>query len=260
MPKPTMETTNPFHTHRRRVISVLLKGKKSATQLQTLLRNFSLGSQEQSHLVLEIMGSFSEAVSQLKNGLPPPDSALSGGRNSGDNPAKARRGCYNRRKCSDTWINVSNTKEDGGAWRKYGQKQILNSKYPRCYFRCTHKHSQGCKATKQVERISEDEYKTMYFGQHTCQDSFRAPVLVIKSISTVDSTQSPSFECITQDGNGGGDHYDDVVVNQEDKRLFKDEYCMTSGSSGTNNLDVDESCFADLGNLFQSEEMRLLDY
>nr|GMC46561.1 probable WRKY transcription factor 70 [Ipomoea batatas]GMC63780.1 probable WRKY transcription factor 70 [Ipomoea batatas] len=97
MPKPTMETTNPFHTHRRRVISVLLKGKKSATQLQTLLRNFSLGSQEQSHLVLEIMGSFSEAVSQLKNGLPPPDSALSGGRNSGDNPAKARRGCYNRR-------------------------------------------------------------------------------------------------------------------------------------------------------------------
>ncbi|XP_019191673.1 PREDICTED: probable WRKY transcription factor 70 isoform X2 [Ipomoea nil] len=259
MAKPTME--NPLHTHRKRVISVLHKGKKSATQLQTLLRNFSLGSQEESRrlfpeLTEQIMGSFSEAVSQL---LQAADSAVSG-----ENPAKARRGCYNRRKCSDTWINVSNTKEDGGAWRKYGQKQILNSKYPRCYFRCTHKHSQGCKATKQVQRISEDEYKTMYFGHHTCKDSFRAPVLAIESISndpfpmtTADSTYSPSFECITQEGSGGGDHsYNDGIVNQEDHQEFKDEYCMTS-----DNFDEDESCFANLDNLFQSEEMRrLLDY
>lgn len=35
------------------------------------------------------------------------------------------------RKISQSWTTVSPTLEDGHAWRKYGQKEILNSKYPR---------------------------------------------------------------------------------------------------------------------------------
>lgn len=35
------------------------------------------------------------------------------------------------RKTSGSWMRESETMDDGCAWRKYGQKNILNSKYPR---------------------------------------------------------------------------------------------------------------------------------
>lgn len=35
------------------------------------------------------------------------------------------------RKTSGSWMRESETMHDGCAWRKYGQKKILNSKYPR---------------------------------------------------------------------------------------------------------------------------------
>ncbi|KAE8682254.1 hypothetical protein F3Y22_tig00111273pilonHSYRG00357 [Hibiscus syriacus] len=59
--------------------------------------------------------------------------------------SKEKRGCYKRRKAGQTWTVVSSTVEDGHAWRKYGQKQILNSKHPR--------FDQGCRAlNKSKER------------------------------------------------------------------------------------------------------------
>ncbi|KQK04775.1 hypothetical protein BRADI_2g15872v3 [Brachypodium distachyon] len=47
--------------------------------------------------------------------------------------------------------------DDGLSWRKYGQKDILGAKYPRAYLRCTHRHSQGCQATKQVQRDAQQQ-------------------------------------------------------------------------------------------------------
>ncbi|KAL2227328.1 UNVERIFIED_CONTAM: putative WRKY transcription factor 70, partial [Sesamum indicum] len=51
-----------------------------------------------------------------------------------------------------------------------------------CYYRCTHKY-EGCKATKQVQRIKEDPvmYQTTYFSNHTCKETPRAPHLIIDS-------------------------------------------------------------------------------
>ncbi|KAG0495925.1 hypothetical protein HPP92_000616 [Vanilla planifolia] len=60
--------------------------------------------------------------------------------------------------------------DDGHNWRKYGQKDILGSIFPREYYRCSHRHSQGCQARKQVQRSNKDPYiiDITYSGTHTC--------------------------------------------------------------------------------------------
>uniref|UniRef100_J3KUW5 WRKY domain-containing protein n=1 Tax=Oryza brachyantha TaxID=4533 RepID=J3KUW5_ORYBR len=68
--------------------------------------------------------------------------------------------------------------DDGFSWRKYGQKDILGAKYPRAYFRCTHRHTQGCHASKQVQRADGDPllFDVVYHGNHTCAQGARSVV------------------------------------------------------------------------------------
>ncbi|XVF51345.1 hypothetical protein PTKIN_Ptkin04bG0177800 [Pterospermum kingtungense] len=60
--------------------------------------------------------------------------------------------------------------DDGCSWRKYGQKDILGTKYPRSYYRCTYRNTRNCWATKQVQRSDEDPtiFEITYRGTHTC--------------------------------------------------------------------------------------------
>ncbi|KAK6932245.1 WRKY domain [Dillenia turbinata] len=55
--------------------------------------------------------------------------------------------------------------EDGYRWRKYGQKAVKNSPFPRSYYRCT---TQKCTVKKRVERSFQDPSTviTTYEGQH----------------------------------------------------------------------------------------------
>nr|GMC57518.1 WRKY transcription factor 44 [Ipomoea batatas]GMC72609.1 WRKY transcription factor 44 [Ipomoea batatas] len=54
---------------------------------------------------------------------------------------------------------------DGYNWRKYGQKQVKGSEYPRSYYKCTHPK---CPVKKKVERSSLDDQiaEIVYKGEH----------------------------------------------------------------------------------------------
>ncbi|KAG6489949.1 hypothetical protein ZIOFF_051231 [Zingiber officinale] len=66
---------------------------------------------------------------------------------------------------------VEGTVDDGHSWRKYGQKDILGSKHPRAYYRCTYQNTQGCPAAKQVQRSDDDPllFDVTYLGTHSCR-------------------------------------------------------------------------------------------
>ncbi|ONK62707.1 uncharacterized protein A4U43_C07F7180 [Asparagus officinalis] len=98
--------------------------------------------------------------------------------------------------------NMENPPDDGYTWRKYGQKDILGSRFPRSYFRCTHKSFYGCDAKKQVQRLDEDPYtyEVTYCGDHTCHTS--TTPLVLPSLLTNNDPQPQTsalmFDAIAQ--------------------------------------------------------------
>ncbi|KAG9448876.1 hypothetical protein H6P81_008841 [Aristolochia fimbriata] len=54
--------------------------------------------------------------------------------------------------------------EDGYNWRKYGQKQVKGSEFPRSYYKCTHPN---CQVKKKVERSPEGHItEIIYKGAH----------------------------------------------------------------------------------------------
>ncbi|XVF24311.1 hypothetical protein REPUB_Repub13aG0116800 [Reevesia pubescens] len=151
-----MGTLSPWaetlSSNKKRVIQELVHGQECATQLQILFhkpceQDGRLSSAEE--LVQKILRSFDDTLSVLSSvdsaevvsqNQPTcnDDSPCCDDRRSEDSsesrkrPAsKDKRGCYKRKKSAQTWTAVSATMDDGHAWRKYGQKEILNSKQPR---------------------------------------------------------------------------------------------------------------------------------
>ncbi|CAI8613208.1 unnamed protein product [Vicia faba] len=68
-------------------------------------------------------------------------------------------------------VPVESLSSDIWAWRKYGQKPIKGSPYPRGYYRCS--SSKGCLARKQVERNRSDP--TMFIVTYTSEHNHPAP-------------------------------------------------------------------------------------
>ncbi|KAJ7561688.1 hypothetical protein O6H91_03G037900 [Diphasiastrum complanatum] len=61
-------------------------------------------------------------------------------------------------------IVVERPSEDGYNWRKYGQKQVKGSEYPRSYYKCT---SANCPVKKKVERSLDGQVtEIVYKGEH----------------------------------------------------------------------------------------------
>ncbi|TXG57512.1 hypothetical protein EZV62_015341 [Acer yangbiense] len=247
-------------SNRTKAIEELVKGRDFALQLRRILNKLSSENNNNNNnndddgdgvvldqdLVLKILTSFTNSLSILKNGggggsgeyqsdhevsqiqtnathlnwdgRKPEDSGDSSKTSSIVN--KDRRGCYKRRKCSDSEIKDSpNLLDDGHAWRKYGQKDIQNAKYPRNYFRCTHKHDQGCLATKQVQRIQEDPplYRTTYSGRHTCKNLQKASQLFIDSRDIHHNSPMISF---CDDDHKQNNNNNMIIINNNNHNPF----------------------------------------
>ncbi|XAR71857.1 hypothetical protein NMG60_11018295 [Bertholletia excelsa] len=207
----------------KKVIDELIKGRGCAAQLQSILQRAAAGdhgSVSPDKLVDKILISFTKSLSALSSwegasggchqlpaattqvGSPCGDrKSVESGKSSRMPLERDRRGVNKKRKVLKTWIMEATTKEDGHAWRKYGQKKILNAKYPRCYYRCTHKHDRHCLAKKQVQRIQEEPsiYQIKYQGNHTCEDTaksdpsqFNLPAVVSNGIPVSQEQLDPS--------------------------------------------------------------------
>ncbi|XP_042514380.1 probable WRKY transcription factor 38 [Macadamia integrifolia] len=160
---------------REMVIKELVQGHEFAAQLQLVLNELTESGHDSAtakDLVTKILRSFMEALSIL--------SYTESSKVPASSPCRDQR----RKNMQETWTRITSMPiEDCYTWRKYGQKEILNAKHLRCYFRCTYRFDQGCQATKQVQRTEDEPPKfwTKYSGQHTCQDVLNASLMSIDS-------------------------------------------------------------------------------
>ncbi|KAK7374084.1 hypothetical protein VNO80_07510 [Phaseolus coccineus] len=199
-------------TSRMKAIEELLRGHDCAKQLRSVINGSGENGSSANpllakKLVKEVLMSFTKSLLLLNNNptseshddsgvqvwdsLKHEDSQESNCKNS---TVKARRGCYKRSRMEQLREEESEAPiDDGHQWRKYGQKEILNAKFPRNYYRCTHR-DQGCPAKKQVQRVQEDPilYKTIYHGDHTCK-SLENPQIILDPVSPSSSSMFLSF-------------------------------------------------------------------
>ncbi|GMN41931.1 hypothetical protein TIFTF001_011155 [Ficus carica] len=64
-------------------------------------------------------------------------------------------------------FNADKPNDDGYNWRKYGQKNVKGSEFPRSYYKCTHPN---CPVKKKVERSLDGQVtEIIYKGQHNHQ-------------------------------------------------------------------------------------------
>ncbi|XP_010540486.1 PREDICTED: probable WRKY transcription factor 54 [Tarenaya hassleriana] len=249
---------------KQEVAKQLVEGYRFASQLQILLsknpdhgpndlNRIVSGSGPVDELMAKILGSFDKTISVLGSFEPvsvavpvdgsrntssgdSPAAAVSDGRceNSGDcrkrtlGVNKGKRGCYKRQRKSQSWTVESNTSEDAHAWRKYGQKEILNATYPRSYFRCTHKNTQGCRATKQVQKLEHNPemFQITYIGNHTCNSpNEEIPAKIEPFEIAMDSDNTTCGSC---------------TINDQIKAKLQDENCSdVTGTVLKEELEVD---------------------
>ncbi|WCJ22389.1 WRKY DNA-binding protein 46 [Euphorbia peplus] len=168
------------------LINELHQGKNLAEQLKNHVNCLS-SPQSPEVLVEKLLSSYEKALSMLNwNGFPVPESqdlliySPAGGVSDEDSKDRAQENVSKKRKlqkkCKEQVKKVCSGNglegpiDDGFSWRKYGQKDILGSNFPRGYYRCSHRRSQGCLAVKQVQRSDEDPsvFEVTYRGRHTC--------------------------------------------------------------------------------------------
>ncbi|KAJ1429512.1 WRKY domain [Sesbania bispinosa] len=174
------------------LIDELMQGKKLAKQLCDHLVSPSSSHVSNEVLIEKILSSYEKALTMLKWRANVGESKTNNGNMMDSHcsftngspksevldPEVKHKDVFKKRKTMPSWTKqvvcsgtaLERSLDDGYSWRKYGQKDILGAKFPRGYYRCTHRNAQGCLATKQVQKSDEDEkiFEITYKGRHTC--------------------------------------------------------------------------------------------
>ncbi|XP_073026453.1 probable WRKY transcription factor 65 isoform X1 [Primulina eburnea] len=127
---------------------------------------------------------------------------------------------------------------DSWAWRKYGQKPIKGSPYPRGYYRCS--SSKGCPARKQVERSRVDP--NMLVVTYSCEHNHPCPASRhnLPNTNHQKTTSSSSAATATT-------HLTTASVSEEDEEEQEEEKKKSVNNPSNQSQEIiEEEKFSDL--------------
>ncbi|XP_020218448.1 probable WRKY transcription factor 4 isoform X1 [Cajanus cajan] len=130
--------------------------------VQAAHTNSNIHIQPQHSLPLSVSQVPAAAASNTTQHLIPPLSA-----DSWAAMAESADHSHAEQRSQSSSMNVDKPADDGYNWRKYGQKQVKGSEFPRSYYKCTHPN---CPVKKKVERSLEGHVTAIiYKGEHNHQ-------------------------------------------------------------------------------------------
>ncbi|KAK1293693.1 putative WRKY transcription factor 4 [Acorus calamus] len=135
---------------------------------QALAQVTSQGAQSHLHMLKNEYPSLSAATSLTHPtdsvSITPPQQILSSNAETKRAMNESLEGSHSEQRLQYPSLIVDKPAEDGYNWRKYGQKQVKGSEYPRSYYKCTHSN---CPVKKKVERSLDGQVtQIIYKGEH----------------------------------------------------------------------------------------------
>jgi WRKY transcription factor 22 len=133
-------------------------------------------------------------------------------------------------------VKTEDLSSDVWAWRKYGQKPIKGSPYPRSYYRCS--SSKGCLARKQVEQSFIDP--GMFIITYTAEHSHTQPTRRNSLAGTNRNKQSSAKAAVS--GQPIISKPEEEIIQQ---RTIKQEARDDIGAVDSTEFDINDVVFSD---------------
>jgi hypothetical protein len=263
------------YTEEKSLINELTQGKELANQLRNHLNSSSNQSTRQ-FLVEKILSTYEKSLSLLNKttsmatdnqDVPITKRRRIDSLNDNCSPTSDQDCNFNhkdlckKRKTMPRWteyVQICTAKgnegslDDGYSWRKYGQKDILGANFPRGYYRCTHRHTQNCLATKQVQRTDEDAtiLEVTYRGSHSCSSiDLKSSSMVQSPVPSVINSDSVNYNSQRQQQNQSQDPFvkfgTEKVVDTKDE-IFPSFTFPCAAIESDNKTDKDNIFMGDL--------------